>query len=97
MESDTAEDLIPSIVMTVMCTIGAVGSARFANKVTERKLNLTTGTVLILVSVVSVEPATSGAHPRRIYTVRVPLLDPHQKKRGPKAIFVMQKMGNRTR
>jgi len=33
--------------------IGAVGSARFANKVSERKLNLTAGTVLILVSVVS--------------------------------------------
>ena len=39
--------------MTVMCTIGAVGSAGFANKVSERKLNLTAGAVLILVSVVS--------------------------------------------
>ena len=48
-----AVDLIPSIVVTVMCTLGAVGSARFANKVSERKLNLTAGTVLILVSVVS--------------------------------------------
>ena len=46
-------DLIPSIVVTVMCTIGAVGSAGFANKVSERKLNLTAGTVLVLVSVVS--------------------------------------------
>ena len=48
-----AVDLIPSIVVTVMCTIGAVGSAQFANKVSERKLNLTAGTVLVLVSVVS--------------------------------------------
>lgn len=48
-----AVDLIPSIVVTIMCTIGAVGSARFANKVSEKKLNLTAGTVLILVSVVS--------------------------------------------
>lgn len=48
-----AVDLLPSIVVTVMCTIGAVGSAQFANKVSERKLNLTAGTVLILVSVVS--------------------------------------------
>lgn len=46
-------DLIPGIVVTVMCTVGAVGSAQFANRVSERKLNLTAGTVLILVSVVS--------------------------------------------
>lgn len=48
-----AVDLVPGVVVTVMCTVGAVGSARFANKVSERKLNLTAGTVLILVSVVS--------------------------------------------
>lgn len=48
-----AAELIPGIVVTVMCTIGAVGSAQFANKVSEKKLNLTAGTVLILVSVVS--------------------------------------------
>ena len=46
-------DQIPSIVVTVMCTIGAVGSARFANKVSERKLNLTAGAVLVLASAVS--------------------------------------------
>ena len=46
-------DPVPGIVVTVMCTIGAVVSARFANKVSERKLNLTAGTVLVLVSVVS--------------------------------------------
>ena len=36
-----------------MCTFGAVGSARFANKVSERKLNLTAGAVLVLASAVS--------------------------------------------
>ena len=46
-------DLIPGIVVTVMCTIGAVGSARFANTVNEKVLNWTAGTVLILVSLVS--------------------------------------------
>lgn len=48
-----AVDLVPGIVVTVMCTVGAVGSARFANRVSEKKRNLTAGTVLILVSVVS--------------------------------------------
>ena len=48
-----AVDLIPGIVVTVMCTIGAVGSARFANKVEEKILNRTAGIVLILVSAVS--------------------------------------------
>lgn len=46
-------DLISSIVVTIMCTIGAVGSARFANNVDEKVLNKTPGAVLILVSVVS--------------------------------------------
>lgn len=46
-------DLIPSIVVTVMCTIGAVGSAKFANTVDEKILNRSAGIVLILVSVVS--------------------------------------------
>lgn len=48
-----AVDPIPGIVVTVMCTIGAVGSAKFANKVDEKVLNITAGVVLILVSVVS--------------------------------------------
>lgn len=48
-----AVDLIPSLVVTVMCTIGAVGSAKFANKVDEKVLNRSAGAVLILVSVVS--------------------------------------------
>ena len=46
-------DLIPSIVVTVMCTIGAVSSAQFANKISERKLKLTAGAVLVAVSLVS--------------------------------------------
>ena len=46
-------NLIPSIVVTVMCTVGAVGSAKFANKVEEKILNRTAGAVLILVSLVS--------------------------------------------
>ena len=48
-----AVDLIPGIVVTVMCTIGAVGSARFANTVDETLLNRTAGVVLLLVSLVS--------------------------------------------
>lgn len=46
-------ELIPGIVVTVICTAAAVVSARFANKVSERKLNVSTGIVLILVSIVS--------------------------------------------
>ena len=46
-------ELIPAVVITVACTIGAVGSAKFANKVNEKVLNICAGVVLILVSVVS--------------------------------------------
>lgn len=46
-------DLISGTLVTVMCTIGAVGSARFANKVDEKLLNRSAGIVLVLVSVVS--------------------------------------------
>lgn len=46
-------ELIPGIVVTVVCTAAAVVSARFANKVSERKLTVSTGIVLILVSIVS--------------------------------------------
>jgi len=45
--------VIPGIVVTVMCTIGAVGSSKFANKVEEKTLNRAAGLVLLLVSVVS--------------------------------------------
>ena len=46
-------ELIPGIVVTVVCTAAAVVSAQFANKVTERTLNISTGIVLIVVSVLS--------------------------------------------
>lgn len=48
-----AVDLIPAVVVTIMCTIGAVGSAKFANTVDEKLLNRTAGVVLLLVSLVS--------------------------------------------
>lgn len=48
-----AVDLIPSVIVTVMCTIGAVFLAKFANKVDEKLLNRSAGVVLILVSVAS--------------------------------------------
>lgn len=46
-------ELLPGVVVTVMCTLGAVGSARFANRVEEKVLNRAAGVVLILVSLVS--------------------------------------------
>lgn len=46
-------ELIPGIVVTVVCTAAAVVSARFANKVSERVLNVSTGFVLIAVSLLS--------------------------------------------
>ena len=46
-------ELIPGIVVTLVCTAAAVVSSRFANTVSERVLNVSTGIVLILVSVLS--------------------------------------------
>ena len=46
-------ELIPGIVVTVVCTAAAIVSARFANKVSERVLNISTGIVLIAVSLLS--------------------------------------------
>lgn len=46
-------DLIPAIIITLSCTIGAMGSARFANKVNERLMSCCAGVVLILVSIAS--------------------------------------------
>ena len=46
-------ELIPGIVVTVVCTAAAVVSAQFANKVSERVLNVSTGIVLIAVSLLS--------------------------------------------
>lgn len=45
--------LIPGLIVTVACTLGAVVSARFANRVDEKTLNRAAGLVLILVSVAS--------------------------------------------
>lgn len=46
-------DLLPAIVITVTCTIAAIVSSRFANKVEEKTLNRVAGVVLIVVSVLS--------------------------------------------
>ena len=46
-------ELIPGIIVTVVCTAAAVVSAHFANKVSERVLNVSTGIVLIAVSLLS--------------------------------------------
>ncbi len=46
-------ELLPSLVVTVTCTLAAVCSARFANKVSEKLLSRCAGVVLILVSLVS--------------------------------------------
>ena len=43
----------PGIIVTVVCTIAATVSARFANKVNERVLNISTGIVLVVVSILS--------------------------------------------
>lgn len=42
--------LIPGLIVTAACTIGAVYSAKFANRVQEKTLNRAAGLVLILVS-----------------------------------------------
>lgn len=46
-------ELFPAVVITVACTVGAVCSARFANKVDEKLLSKCAGIVLILVSIAS--------------------------------------------
>ena len=46
-------ELLPAIVITVTCTIAAVLSSKFANKVEEKTLNRVAGVVLIVVSVLS--------------------------------------------
>lgn len=45
--------LIPGLIVTLACTLGAVASAKFANRVDEKTLNRTAGLVLILVSAAS--------------------------------------------
>ena len=46
-------EFLPAIVITFACTVGAVGSARFANRVEEKVMSRCAGVILILVSVVS--------------------------------------------
>lgn len=46
-------DLLPAILVTVVCTLSAVVSARFANRVEEKTVNRCAAVVLILVSVLS--------------------------------------------
>lgn len=46
-------DLLPGIVVTVFCTVSALVSARFANKVAERTVNYCAAAVLAAVSAVS--------------------------------------------
>lgn len=46
-------DLLPGIVITIACTVGAVVSSKFANKVSEKVMNRCAGVVLIVVSIIS--------------------------------------------
>jgi len=46
-------ELLPAAVLTLSCTAGAVGSARFANRVDDKIMNRCAGVILILISAVS--------------------------------------------
>ena len=46
-------EIVPAIIVTVTCTIGAVVSAKFANKVAEKTVNRCASLVLVIVSIVS--------------------------------------------
>ena len=46
-------ELVPALIITVSCTISALISARFANKMAESTVNRSAAIVLILVSIVS--------------------------------------------
>ena len=46
-------EIIPAVIMTLSCTLGAVVSSRFANKVSDTTMNRAAAIVLILVSIVS--------------------------------------------
>ena len=46
-------EIVPAIVMTASCTLGAVVSSRFANKVDDTTMNRAAAIVLILVSIAS--------------------------------------------
>lgn len=44
---------IPAVVITVACTAGALGSAKFANRVEEKVMSRCAGLILIIVSIIS--------------------------------------------
>ena len=46
-------EVLPGIVITAACTVGAVISSKFANRVSEKVMNRCAGVVLIVVSVLS--------------------------------------------
>lgn len=46
-------EILPAVVITVACTVGAVVSAKFANKVEEKVMSRCAGVILILVSIAS--------------------------------------------
>ena len=46
-------ELLPAVVITIACTLGAVSSAKFANRVEETVMSRCAGVVLILVSIAS--------------------------------------------
>lgn len=46
-------EIVPAVVMTLACTVGAVISSRFANRVSDTTMNRAAAIVLILVSVLS--------------------------------------------
>ena len=45
--------VVPGLIVTICCTLAAVISAKFANRVEEKTLNRCAGLVLILVSLAS--------------------------------------------
>ena len=46
-------ELVPALVITLACTVGAVCSSKFANKVDEKVMSRCAGIVLIFVSIAS--------------------------------------------
>lgn len=46
-------ELLPAVVITVACTAGALGSAKFANRVEEKVMSRCAGVILIIVSIIS--------------------------------------------
>ena len=46
-------DPLPAAVITISCTVGAVSSAKLANRISEKQMSRCAGVVLLLVSIVS--------------------------------------------